>query len=124
MKRYKFQVSSLIVKKIRMKNIKTITIPNSSPLKTVLPISLSCGEGARRAGEAWRGAGGEASFKTLSLCNIPVTQNKKGDRCNSHHPNLLQYYPQKMQRTMDKAGEIILVTIFLITKTLQMYVFF
>ena len=62
--------------------------------------------------------------KTPSLCNIPVTPNKKGDRCNSHHPNLLQYYPPKLQRTSDNAGEKILVIIILITKTLQMYVFF
>ena len=106
-----------------LSSYKTITIPNSSPLKTVLPISLSCGEGARRAGEAWRGVGGEASFKTPSLCNIPVTLNKKGDRCNSHHPKQLRNDTHAFQFLRDQAGETILVIIFLITKTLQMYVF-
>ena len=61
----------------------------------------------------------------ISLCNIPVTPNKKGDRYDSHHPNLLQCYPQNVERTSDKAGETILVILFfLITKTLQMYVYF
>ena len=70
----------------------------------------------------WREVGGEA-FITLSLCNIQVTTNKKGDRCISHHPNLLQVYPQRLEPERDKAGETILVIFFLITKTLQMYVF-
>ena len=62
--------------------------------------------------------------KTPSLCNIPVTPNKKGDCCNSHHPRQLRIYPQVLQTASGKAGESILVILFfLITKTLQMYVF-
>jgi len=60
----------------------------------------------------------------ISLCNIPVIPNKKGDSCNSHHPNILRNYPQRLELASDKIGERILVIVFLITKTLQMYVFF
>ena len=60
----------------------------------------------------------------ISLCNIPVTPNKKGDRYDSHHPNVLRNYPQRLEVANDKAGETILAIIFLITKTLQMYVYF
>ena len=63
-------------------------------------------------------------LKNISLCNIAVTKNKKGDCCNSHHPRQLRIYPQVLQTASDKAGETILAIIFLITKTLQMYVFF
>ena len=59
----------------------------------------------------------------ISLCNIPFTPNKKGDRCMSHHPKQLRIYPQKLQVERDKAGESILAIFFLITKTVQMYVF-
>ena len=62
-------------------------------------------------------------LKNISLCNIPVTPNKKGDRCNSHHPRQVRIYHKVLQTTIDKAGKIILVIFFLITKTLQMYVF-
>ena len=89
-----------------MTNLKTITIPNFPPLLR-------------------RGVGGEV-FKTISLCNIPVTPNKKGDCYHySHHPNLIQCYHQILERSSDNAGQTILVILFfLITKTLQMYVFF
>ena len=63
-------------------------------------------------------------LKNISLCNIPVTQNKKGDCYCSHHPELLRIYPQELEKASDKARESILVIFFLITKTLQMYVFF
>ena len=65
------------------------------------------------------------NLKNISLCNIPFTPNKKGDCCNSHHPNILRTYPQRLDPTRDIAGETILaILFFLITKTLQMYVFF
>ena len=86
-----------------MKNLKTITIPN-------FPLLL------------WRGAGGEV-FNAPSLCNIPVTPNKKGNRYNSHHPNLFRIDPYVFQ-AQESSRRIILVILFLITKTLQMYVFF
>jgi len=63
-------------------------------------------------------------LKNISLCNIAVTPNKKGDRYNSHHPKQLRIYPQTLEIASDKAGENILVIFFLITKTMQMYVFF
>ena len=72
----------------------------------------------------WRGAGGEASFKTPSLCNIPVAPNKKGDCYISHHPRELRNDPYVFQSLRDQVGGIILAIIFLITKTLQMYVYF
>ena len=56
--------------------------------------------------------------------NIPVTPNKKGDCYNCHHPKLLQIYPRKLEKERDNAGETILVTFLIITKTMQMYVFF
>jgi len=62
-------------------------------------------------------------LKNISLCNIPVTQNKKGDCCNSHHPRLLRSYPQILESARDKAGETILAIFFLITKTVQIYGF-
>jgi len=59
----------------------------------------------------------------ISLCNIPVTPNKKGDRYNSHHPLLLRIDPYVFQ-AQGSSRRTILVIFFLITKTLQMYVFF
>ena len=63
--------------------------------------------------------------KTQSLCNILVTPNKKGDCCaSSYHPNLPRNYPHIFERSRDNTGKTILVILFfLITKTLQMYVF-
>ena len=52
-----------------------------------------------------------------SLCNIIITLNKKGDRYYSHHPKSFRIYPQKLALARDKAGNLILVIIFLITKT-------
>ena len=63
-------------------------------------------------------------LKNISLCNIPVTQNKKGDRDYSHHPKQLCIDPHVLQVLIDQVGGVILVIIFIITKTLQMYVFF
>jgi len=66
-----------------------------------------------------------SNLKNISLCDIPVTPNKMGDCCNSHHPRQLRTYPQALQTERDKAGKTILVILFfLITKTVQMYVFF
>ena len=62
---------------------------------------------------------------TPSLCNIPVAPNKKGDRCHySHHPRVLCIDPHLLQTLRDQVGGIILAILILITKTLQMYVFF
>ena len=62
--------------------------------------------------------------KTISLCNIPVTPNKKGDRYyHSHHPRVLRNDPHALEAQRDQEGEFILVNLFLITKTSQMYVF-
>ena len=60
---------------------------------------------------------------TPSLCNIQITPNKKGDCSDSYHPNLLRIDPYVLvaQRS---SRRIILVILILITKTLQMYVFF
>ena len=64
------------------------------------------------------------NIKNISLCNIPATQNKKGDRCISHHPRQLRNDPHAFQFLRDQVGEIILaILFFLITKTMQMYVF-
>ena len=62
--------------------------------------------------------------KTPSLCNIPVIPNKKGDCHYSHHPKQLCIDPHVLQDLIDQLGGIILIIIFLIIKTLQMYVFF
>ena len=62
-------------------------------------------------------------MKTLSLCNILVTLNKKGDRYNSHRPRLFRNDPHVLEALIDQAGKVILVIFFLITKTLQKYVF-
>jgi len=64
------------------------------------------------------------TFKNISLCNIAVIPNKKGDRYNSHHPVLLRNDPHVLQALRDQAGEKILAILILITKTMQMYVFF
>ena len=64
-----------------------------------------------------------SNLLNISLCNIPFTPNKKGNRYNSHHPNLLCIDPYVFQ-AQGSSRRIILVIFFLITKTLQMYVFF
>ena len=63
--------------------------------------------------------------KTPSLCNIPAAPSKKGDSYfYSHHPSVLRNDPHVLEAQRDQAGEIILaILFFLITKTLQMYVF-
>ena len=51
-------------------------------------------------------------LKNISLCNIAVTPNKKGDRCNSHHPKQLRNDPHAFQFLRDQAGETILAIFF------------
>jgi len=75
-----------------MINQKSITIPNSSPL-------------------CWRGGRGEA-FKIISLCNILITPNKKGDRCYCHRPKLIRNDPHVLEAQRCQVGEIILATFF------------
>jgi len=61
--------------------------------------------------------------KTLSLCNISVFSNKKGDRYDSHHPKLTRIDPYVFQ-AQGSRRKINFSNFFLITKTVQMYVFF
>jgi len=63
-------------------------------------------------------------LKNISLCNILIIPIKKGDRDYSHHPSQLCNAPHVFQSLRDQARENILAIFFLITKTMQMYVFF
>ena len=86
-----------------MKNLKTITIPNFLHL-------------------LWRGAGGEV-FNTPSLCNILIIPSKKGRLLIQPSPQTSPELSSKIAKRWDNTGELILVIFFLITKTVQMYVF-
>ena len=59
----------------------------------------------------------------ISLCNIPVTPNKRAI-AKQPSPQLTPDLSSKIAKKRDNTGEIILVIFFLITKTSQMYVFF
>jgi len=61
--------------------------------------------------------------KTLSLCNIPFTSNKKGRSLFELSPKFSPLLSSVLDVPKDKAGETILVIFFLITKTVQMYEF-
>jgi len=63
------------------------------------------------------------NLKNISLCNIPVTLNKKGDGCNSHLPEQLRIDSLVLEAQRNHAEEIILAIFFLITKTVQIYGF-
>ena len=58
-----------------------------------------------------------------SLCNIPVTPNKKGQSLLQPLPQTSPKLSSKFAKSTDNTGGSILVILFLITKTLQMYVF-
>jgi len=58
-----------------------------------------------------------------SPCDNPVTLNKKGRLLLQPSPKTAPLLSSALEVTSDKAGEAILVIFFLITKTLQMYVF-
>jgi len=63
-------------------------------------------------------------LKNISLCNIPVISNKKGRSLIQPLPPITPRLSSKIARRWDKTGETILAIKFLITKTMQMYVFF
>ena len=55
--------------------------------------------------------------KMKSLCNILITQTKKGDCYYSHRPKPLRSYPQILESASDNAGENNFSNLILITKT-------
>jgi len=52
------------------------------------------------------------NLKNISLCNIPVTPNKKGDSCNCHHPEQLRIDSLVLEAHRNHAEEIILAIFF------------
>ena len=64
------------------------------------------------------------NLKNISLCNTPVIPNEKGRSLLQPSPGTSPQISTVLRVPKDNAGENILVTFFLITKTLQMYVFF